>query len=205
MVLCLLAKSICQPKVKRAKVCVERLIHLKGDRQIVCVSRQVIFQSAIEKAVNTAEPLTSSLSMQYVIEPDAMPDRCNPSVVLNAAMYKRPGIISTAYTASTRLSKHAVENRQPSKAGLTPVLACKSWSAELPSYLTGLCKCCMAAATPSAGGQHPQFVVAARDCRVSYSAAACINSSRCQDLCAARPRLVARVSLDLLQTAPALV
>ena len=66
---------------------------------ILRVSRQVTYQSAIEKAVKTAEPLTSSLSMQYVIEPDAMPDRCNPSVVLNAAMYKRPGTISTACTA----------------------------------------------------------------------------------------------------------
>lgn len=185
MVLCLLAKSIGQPKIKRAKVCIERLIHLKSKNLIVRVSRQVSFQSAIEKAVTTAEPLTNSLSMQYVIEPDAMPDRCNPSVVFNAAMYKRPGIISTACTASTRLSKHAVENRQPSKAGLNVLLACESWSAELPSCLSGLCKCCMAAATPSAGGQHPQVLAAARDCRVSYSAAACMSASQCLNLCAA--------------------
>lgn len=109
VVLCLLAESIRQPKVEGAKVCIERLINLNGaNLKAKSEGRSSFsckFGQAIEKAVNTAELLTSSLSMQYVIELDAMPDRCNPSAVFKAAMYKRPGIISTACARYPRLSK----------------------------------------------------------------------------------------------------
>ena len=55
--------------------------------------------------MNSAELLTSSLSMQYVIELCAMLERCSPSTVFRAAMYKRPGTISRACTKPRRVSK----------------------------------------------------------------------------------------------------
>ena len=161
VVLCLLTKSVCQPKVQGTKVCIERLIHLRHHKRFKNLSCESLLLPSHDSHRKRCKYCRAPHQLTvYAVRYGA---RCNTGPVQTISSSQSSHVQSTWHDLERLHQPETTVKSMPS-GFVNPrrvqdgnAITCDNWSAWVASYLSGLCGCCMASATPCAAGQRPQW------------------------------------------------
>ena len=151
VVLCLLTKCVCQPKVQGTKVCIERLIHLRHHKRFKNLSCESILLPSHHSHRKRCKYCRAPHQLTvYAVRYGA---RCNSGPVQTISSSQSSHVQST-WQDLERLHQPETTVKSMPSGFVNPrriqdgnAITCDNWSAWVASYLSGLCGCCMASAT----------------------------------------------------------